>query len=161
VPETKEPLGRLLTSAVGAFIDEMHRRLAGLGHPDLRPVHGFVFKFLSAEGATTAQIGAHLGMSKQGAAKVVTQMTALGYVTTVTDPDDGRARPVVVTAAGRRAMALAATIQRQLESELARSTGRADVDATRRVMELALRRWAPGDADSATAVLASVSRSGR
>jgi DNA-binding MarR family transcriptional regulator len=137
-----------MTSAVGAFIDEMHRRLDDLGHPELRPVHGFVFKSLGTDGATTAQIGAHLGMSKQGAAKVVAQMTALGYVTTVADPDDARARPVVVTAAGREAMALAATVQGQLETELARAVGRTDVDATRRVMEVALRRWAGGEATS-------------
>jgi DNA-binding MarR family transcriptional regulator len=148
MPDTKEPLGRLMTSAVGAFIDEMHRRLDDLGYPELRPVHGFVFKTLGADGATTAQIGAHLGMSKQGAAKVVAQMTLLGYVTTVTDPDDARARPVVVTAAGREAMALAATVQGQLETELARAVGRADVEATRRVMEVALRRWATGEATS-------------
>ena len=86
--------------------------------------------------------------SDHWAPKVVAQMTALGYVRTVTDPDDARARPVVVTAAGRKAMALAATVQGQLESELARAAGRADVDATRRVMEVALRRWAAGAATS-------------
>ena len=147
MPDTVEPIGRLMTRAVGAFIDEMHRHLGDLGYPDLRPAHGFVFQALGAAGATTAEIGARLGMSKQGAAKVVAQMAALGYVRTVVDPDDARARPVVVTALGREAMRAAATVQGRLETELARSVGRADVDATRRVMEAIERRW---EADRAT-----------
>ena len=146
--ETAEPLGRLMTRAVGTFIDEMHRRLVDVGHPELRPVHGFAFQALRGAGATTAEIGSHLGMSKQGAAKVVAQMAALGYVRTVVDPDDARARPVVLTARGREAMAAAAAIQGQLETELARSLGRADVDATRRVMAAMERRWRAGGSTS-------------
>jgi DNA-binding MarR family transcriptional regulator len=147
MPDTAEPIGRLMTRAVGALIDEMHRRLDHLGHPELRPVHGFVFQALGASGATTAEIGTYLGMSKQGAAKVVSQMADLGYVRTVADPDDARARPVVVTSRGREAMSAAAAVQRRLETELARSVGRSDVDATRRVMAAMERRWG---ADGAT-----------
>jgi DNA-binding MarR family transcriptional regulator len=136
-----EPAVRLLVRAVAAMVDEMHRRLADLGHPDLRTTHGFLLNALGPDGATTAELGQALGMTKQGAAKVVGQLADLGYVTTVPDPEDGRARPVVLTHRGREALAAAAGVQRKLEGELARVCGRADVDTTRRVLTAAVRRW--------------------
>ena len=33
-----------------AAIDELHRRLAQRGHPDVRPAHGYAFQAIGARG---------------------------------------------------------------------------------------------------------------
>src|SRR5918994_7048004 len=81
-------------------IEELHRRLAERGHPDVRPAHGYAFQAIGADGATASELGVRLNVTKQAAGQMVDELTRLGYVTREPDPDDGRRRLVQLTPRG-------------------------------------------------------------
>ncbi len=135
------PLARALTQALRLLVDEMHTRLAALGFEDLRPAHGYVLNAAAAPGGTTSsRVGELLGMTKQGAAKVVAELEAGRYVSRKGNGGDGRTRPVTLTAKGRRALAAAAAVQNELEAEWVELVGARDVKALRRVLHAVLDR---------------------
>jgi DNA-binding MarR family transcriptional regulator len=136
----EEPaLGRAITIALRLLVDEMHERLAANGFDDLRPAFGYVLNAAANTALTASDIAALLGMTKQGAAKVLTEMEHAGYISRVNSPDDGRARPVALTARGREALAAAARAQRDIERSWAKLSSPSDVAAMRRVLSSVIR----------------------
>lgn len=113
----------LLAGTFRGLIDELHRRLAELGHPDLRPAYGFALQAVGPTGTTTSELGRRLGVSKQAATKTVGRLVDLGYVDRATDPDDGRAVRVTVTARGRDCLRASAEIFEDLRREWVRVLG--------------------------------------
>jgi DNA-binding MarR family transcriptional regulator len=79
------------------LIDEVHAELARQGHPDLRPMHGFVFQAIGPGGATAADLGRRLGISKQAAGKTIDTLQRMGYLERSTDPADARRKVVRLT----------------------------------------------------------------
>ncbi len=55
----------LLFGGFRSIIDELHAELARRGHPDVRPAHGFALQAIGLGGATAAEAGRRLGISKQ------------------------------------------------------------------------------------------------
>ncbi|MFI0355181.1 MarR family winged helix-turn-helix transcriptional regulator [Actinomadura sp. 9N407] len=88
-----------------AAIDEVHAELAQAGHPDLRPMHGFVFQAIGPDGTTAAELGQRLGVSKQAAGKTVESLERMGYVERGSDPRDARRKIVRLTARGTDSLA--------------------------------------------------------
>lgn len=84
----------------------------GPAHPELRPAHLYLFRFDGVDGATTAELAAHAGMTKQSMHEIVTHLERLGYLTRPTDPGSARTRPLRLTAAGR-------TLERQVHTAIA------------------------------------------
>jgi DNA-binding MarR family transcriptional regulator len=110
-----------------AAIDELHRRLAERGHPEVRPAHGYAFQAIGAEGSTAGELGQRLGVTKQAAGQMVDELVRLGYVTREPDPADGRRRLVRLTPRGVDCLRASAEIFDELLAEWrAQST---DVDA--------------------------------
>lgn len=128
-------LGRALTIAVRVLVDDMHQRLAAQGFDDLRPAFGYVLNAASSGSPSASDVAALLGMTKQGAAKLLAEMERAGYVVRTDSADDARARPVVLTARGRAALKAAATAQRDIERGWARLSSVDDVAALRRVLD--------------------------
>ena len=89
-------LGRALTIALRLLVDEMHDRLAAKGFDDLRPAFGYVLNAAAHAALTASDVAGLLGMTKQGAAKLLSEMEHAGYIRRIDSPDDGRARPVVL-----------------------------------------------------------------
>ncbi|MFE3444860.1 MarR family winged helix-turn-helix transcriptional regulator [Nocardia sp. NPDC059180] len=82
-----------MLAAFRAAIDEVHADLAERGHPDLRPLHGFLFQAIARSGprgCTAADLGRALGISKQAAGKHIDNLERLGYVRRGHDPADAR-----------------------------------------------------------------------
>ncbi|MBF6439107.1 MarR family winged helix-turn-helix transcriptional regulator [Nocardia cyriacigeorgica] len=82
-----------MLAAFRAVIDEVHAGLAERGHPDLRPMHGFVFQAIARsgpQGCTAADLGRALGISKQAAGKHIDNLEHLGYLRRGHDPADAR-----------------------------------------------------------------------
>lgn len=77
------------------------------GFDDVRPVHGFAFARIGGGRVTTADLAAHLGVTKQAASQVVEHLVSRGYVRREDDPLDGRARLLVLTDRGRACTAAA------------------------------------------------------
>ena len=110
-----------------AAIDELHRRLAQRGHPDVRPAHGYAFQAIGAEGTTAGELGQRLGVTKQAAGQMVDELIRLGYVERGPDPSDGRRRLVTLTPRGVDCLRASAEIFDELLTEW-RAQGD-DVDA--------------------------------
>jgi len=113
----------LLAGAFRQLIDELHRRLAEQGHPDLRPAHGFALQAIGTDGATMSEIGRRLGVSKQAATKTVGKLAELGYVDRAPDPADARAVLVTMTPRGRDSLRRSAEIFESLRREWVRELG--------------------------------------
>ncbi len=91
----------LLFAALNAAASaEVTRRIAAAGHPHLRPAHGYVFQHLIVGPACVSELAGKLGMTVQGASKLVNDLERLGYVSRRVDPADLRNRIVELTARG-------------------------------------------------------------
>ena len=137
-PGFELPLRLLLGFRV--LIDDLHEELAVRGHPDLRPMHGFVLQAIGP-GTTAADLGRSLGVSKQAAGKTVDGLAALGYVERGDDPNDARRKVVRLTAKGTDALDQSARIFDELRGRWALTLG----ETRLRALEDDLRKVTPPD----------------
>jgi DNA-binding MarR family transcriptional regulator len=126
-PGSAEPPGfelplRLL-AGFRSLIDDLHAELARQGHPDMRPMHGFVFQAIGPYGITAADLGRRLGVSKQAAGKTIDALEQLGYVIRVPDTVDQRRKLVVLTNHGIDALDRSARIFEELRAGWASKLG--------------------------------------
>jgi len=125
----------LLFAGFRRLIDDLHALLAEAGHPDIRPVHGFALQAIGPRGATAAEVGRRLGVSKQAAGKTIERLEALGYVARTPDPGDGRRRTVQLTGRGWELLQRSASIFTDLRDAWSHQLGAAALD----VLEASLR----------------------
>jgi DNA-binding MarR family transcriptional regulator len=130
----------LLLAGFRAVIDEAHEELATLGHPELRPAHGFAMQAIGTFGATAADVGRRLGVSKQAAGKTIDRLAELGYVERGGESADRRRKLVRLTPRGTEALVLSAAA---FEHVRARWTGLLGADRVAALQE-DLRAVAPG-----------------
>src|ERR1700735_2120334 len=86
-PRFELPL--LLLHGFRVLIGELHAELARQGHPDMRPMHGFVFQAIGPGGTTAAQLARRPGVSKPAAGKAIDHLERLGYLGGGAGPADG------------------------------------------------------------------------
>ncbi len=138
-PGFELPLRLLLAFRV--LIDGVHAELARQGHPELRPVHGFVFQAIGPDGTTAAELGRRLGVSKQAAAKSIDSLERLGYVERSADPRDARRKVVRLTARGTDSLVRSVRIFDELRAGWAAILG----EERLRALEADLRAVTPPD----------------
>jgi DNA-binding MarR family transcriptional regulator len=139
-PGFELPLRLLLGFRV--LIDELHAELARQGHPDLRPMHGFVLQAVGTGGTTAAGLGRRLGISKQAAGKTIDSLEQLGYLERHPDPADARRKAVRVTGRALDALDRSARIFDDLRASWAEVIGAERL----RALEADLRKVTPPDA---------------
>src|SRR2546429_6938683 len=100
----------LLFGGFRSIIDELHAELARRGHPDVRPAHGFALQAIGLGGATAAEAGRRLGISKQAAGKTIDRLEDLGYVHRPGAHAAPRRKLAPLTPPGVEVLALAARI---------------------------------------------------
>jgi DNA-binding MarR family transcriptional regulator len=132
----------LLLAAFRAVVDEAHEELAARGHQELRPAHGFAMQAIGTFGATAADVGRRLGVSKQAAGKTIDRLAALGYAERGGESADRRRKLVRLTPRGTEALALSAAAFGHVRERWAGLLG-ADRVAD---LEADLRAAAPGQA---------------
>ncbi|MDG4832183.1 MarR family transcriptional regulator [Solwaraspora sp. WMMD1047] len=138
-PGFELPLRLLLGFRV--LIDELHAELARQGHPEMRPMYGFVFQAIGVEGTTAAELGRRLGVSKQAAGKTIDSLERLGYLRREADPGDARRKLVRLTERGVDSLHRSARIFDDLRSRWADIVG---VERLR-ALETDLRKLTPSD----------------
>src|SRR6476659_5066628 len=87
-----EPLdfGILLGLAYSAFVDELRAHLAKSGFDRLNRSFGYVARALVDDTLSLRELADRLGITSQGALKIVDDMEANHYLERSPDPGDGR-----------------------------------------------------------------------
>jgi DNA-binding MarR family transcriptional regulator len=93
-------LTSLLSLSFSTSINELHDRLSELGFGDIRPVHGFMLKYITPNGASGIELAEYLGITKQAVSKMVDYLENNGYVIRKTHPTDKRGKIIVLTERG-------------------------------------------------------------
>lgn len=118
----------LMGMAFRSAMDVVHARLAEQGYGDVRPAHGYVFQLLShTRGSTAVEIGAHLGVTKQGATQLLAELEKRGYVRREPHPTDRRAKIVTLTERGWACIGEVVAQWRAIEAEWAELVGEDEV----------------------------------
>lgn len=133
-------LPTLISLAGGAANEHLLERVQAAGHPKIRTSHGYVFQHLIAGSPTVGELAERLGVTQQGASKVVVELEALGYVLREADPEDTRIRRVALTAKGRAVVERGRAARAKLEAELLSEVSPKAMAAARKVLVALLRR---------------------
>ena len=135
-------LGRLLSAATRLVIERMHADLAAAGHPGLRPAYGYAVFAIARGDLTTSMLAAELGMTKQGAAKLVATLEELRYVERRAHERDARAQLLALTARGHDLLRVSAEVQKRIEHEWEQLVGAHEMQRLRTALERALEHGA-------------------
>jgi DNA-binding MarR family transcriptional regulator len=98
------PLGTLMSSAGARLGARLDAALREAGFTDLRSSHAAPFMVLDAAGTRASQLAERAHMTKQAMGELVRYLVQHGYLESVPDPTDGRARLVRATRRGWRAV---------------------------------------------------------
>ena len=137
------PLPGLLAAAKDAMVAELHGRLAGLGYGDIRDSHGCVFRFVREDGLRLTELAARAGITKQSAGEIVDDLERRGYVERAPDPDDRRAKIILLTERGRQAQAAASHIFAETEERWAERFGAEQMALLRATLEAVVASEVP------------------
>ena len=113
---------RNTTALLGlAYMSLGHRIVEGVnaaGFPQ-RPAHSAVMAHIDIEGGTRlSTIAARANITPQAVGELVDDLERLGYVVRQPDPDDRRAKRIVLTDRGRKSVTAALDTIATLEAEL-------------------------------------------
>lgn len=134
------PLARLLSAATQLAVRDLNTTLTERGYPDPRPADGYALLAVGVSGATASQLGARLGVTKQAAAKIAARLEQAGYLVRADHPDDGRAQLLQRSPRGEALLQDAATVQRDIERQWARTIGKEHMAHLRSALEALLDR---------------------
>ncbi|UYM04454.1 MarR family winged helix-turn-helix transcriptional regulator [Solicola gregarius] len=98
------PLGNLLSAATRTLVARLDSGLADAGFDDLRAAHAPVLQAIDGEGSRMTDLADRAAMTKQAMRELVVHLQERGYVEVVRHPEDGRAKLVMLTGRGWRAI---------------------------------------------------------
>lgn len=117
-------LGRALRRAWVGYQRRLDAEMAAAGFPDRRHPDGRVMRLCArSEHVTASQIGRELGITRQGAGKIVAALRERGFVTLTASPDDRREKVLALTSRARDYLAAQRTAARRIEQELHQELG--------------------------------------
>ena len=120
----REPdLGVLAAGLLWPLEEELFGKLAECGHDQVRPRHGALLALLDEDGTRPIELAHRTGQHKQIVGRVLNELEDLGYVRREPDPDDRRAKLVVLTERGRDEQAQADRILAEIEARHAARLG--------------------------------------
>jgi DNA-binding MarR family transcriptional regulator len=126
--------GILLAIGYQEFVRALRASMAASGFDDLGRSDGYVLRALDGNPLTVSALAELLDITKQGAAQIVDDMGARGYVERRESTVDRRARPLYLTERGRQALAAARRFHRRYERDLVRQHGAEVVAGLRSVL---------------------------
>ncbi len=123
----------------------LHEELAARGWQDVRPQYGYVLLACRDRPTTSGEVAALLGVSKQAASKLADAMVEAGLLQRRRSDLDARARPLALTARGRKLLVVVEEVYTELEQSWADTVGRSQVEALREGLVAVLRSAYDGD----------------
>jgi len=117
-------LGPALRRAWVGYQRRLDLQMAAAGFPDRGFPDGRVLRLCARlDGVTASEIGRELGMTRQGAGKIVADLHERGYVTLGSAPGDARQKVITLTPRARDYLAAQRAAARQIERELTQQVG--------------------------------------
>jgi DNA-binding MarR family transcriptional regulator len=120
---TQDTLGHLLTRSARLFNEQAVAAVQAAGYPEVRESWVGLLRHLEPDGVRSSVLGDRLGITKQAAGQLVSDLERVGYLERVPDPSDGRAKLVRMTDRGFGAWLAGLDALHTLESELHRVVG--------------------------------------
>jgi DNA-binding MarR family transcriptional regulator len=117
-PEAKLLFGDVLAMARERWIRAMAQRLSALGFEDYRRSDPLVMRSLRAGDVPLGSLGVTLGLTRQGARKVVSGLVERGYAHVIASSVDTRRRIVQLTPKGRDYLRAVVRTLRALNDEV-------------------------------------------
>jgi DNA-binding MarR family transcriptional regulator len=145
IPERQRTLGSLLRLPYQALQARVYAALARRGFDDLRVAHSVVFRHIDPAGSRVTALAERAGMTKQSMAYLVDALVTSGYLKSVPDPADGRAKLAVLSARGKRAMTALVELSAQFEADLAARLGETKLQQLRVLLEEVADSFDAGD----------------
>jgi DNA-binding MarR family transcriptional regulator len=128
-------IGALLRMPWEAVQRRMLARLHEHGFEDLDAAHLNVFQYPGPQGAKPSELAARLRVSKQALNYLLGELERLGYLERRPDPDDLRAKRVVLTRRGVAAIGVIREAVAELEAEWERQLGRKEFAQLRALLQ--------------------------
>lgn len=133
-PADELNLGLLCYLAYRAMETRVFEALAAAGFDDVTTAQGRVFARIGPTGTRVTELAEQSQITKQTAGFLVEQLERAGYVRRVPDPTDARARLVQIAPRGEAAVAIARTVEAEVEAEWTRHLGKQGVSQLRRAL---------------------------
>jgi DNA-binding MarR family transcriptional regulator len=125
----------MISIADRMLYDAIFDDLDAAGFDDVRRAHGRVFEAIDPKGSRVTDMAERVRMTKQAMGQLVDHLEDGGYVTREPDPDDGRAKLVVLTKKGERVARTAIAATDRLERTWSRHLGAQRAREFRRALE--------------------------
>jgi DNA-binding MarR family transcriptional regulator len=113
----------LLAALATTTQSEITAALVSAGYGDLRPSDGYLVQHLQTGPVSISELADKLGITAQGASKVVIEMERKGYVIRSPSPEDQRTRLVDLTQRGWDAIYAARRARAHVNRELRATLG--------------------------------------
>jgi DNA-binding MarR family transcriptional regulator len=113
----------------------VYARLEEEGFADVRPAHSAVLRNITSEGSRIIDLADRAGITKQSMGALVATLEKRGYVEVRRDPEDARARRVLITRRGRALQETALRVTAEAEKEMAERFGAAEFAYLRLLLE--------------------------
>ena len=107
--------------------------VVGAGYPQ-KPKHSAVFAQISADGSRLTDLARGAGMTPQAMSEVVDELVDMGYVFRRPDPNDRRARLIVLTKLGVEAVAAGRAAIEGIEEQIDQILGQRGHRELRRLL---------------------------
>jgi len=124
-PGRRHPaVGPALRRAWVGYQRRLDQEMAAAGFPDRSFPDGRVLRLCArSDDVTASQIGRELGITRQGAGKIVADLRGRGYVTLGSSPGDARQKVITLTPRARDYLAAQRAAARRIEQELTEQVG--------------------------------------
>jgi len=111
------PASLLMFIAARSAETRIYAAVRAAGYDDVTMAQGRLVAGLDPEGTRLSMLAERAGVAKQTATALVDKLENAGYVERVTDPADGRARLVRLTARGEEVIPLARAEEQRIEQQ--------------------------------------------
>lgn len=107
--------------------------VVGAGYPQ-KPKHSAVFAQISPDGSRLTELARRANMTPQAMGELVDELVDMGYVVRRPDPEDGRAKLIVLTKRGRDAVAAGTQTITDIEEHVTQILGERGHSDLRRLL---------------------------
>jgi len=141
-------LGRALRRALNGYWQLIGNQLTAAGFDDRKFPEGQVLAMCARPGETTiSDVGRRLGITRQGAGKIVAGLRKHGYLIVTPSSTDGREKVLSLTPRAEQFLATVQDASRAVEAKLREEIGADGVDKLFRALDLLARHAGPPPAE--------------